>query len=938
MVAKKKTILNKEEHDRQVYEYVNCEMANYKDYAEFLHEVLEHACRVYEVEVIVQHRVKSPAGFAEKCIRKSYKYKDPVHQLTDLAGARVITTNLEEVKKVCRFIEETFEVDWHNTLDVRTRLKSTEFGYLSMHYVIQVKKDDRKVLGINVPRSIGARKAEIQVRTLLQHAWAAVSHDRIYKGDFKVTGIWERELAKTAALLENSDNAFSKLINGLDNYKSDYCAYMSRDDIHYEIAKWEAAYRCDDLSAKLVHKIARLAIAIEDWKKAEEILEFYWKKTESLRRSGDKSPEAFILHDIGIVLCQKGHIARKKRGKSVFDKSGRDYLLLAVKSDPTNSDAWCDIGDTWLKDNNLAKALDYYKRAYEVNPDDPRVLAGYIETKLCIDKDTDCLFMIKPNLEAAIKKCYENVAVDLYLPWAYFDIGKFYLFLNKPYESLSAYAKAVYLSKTSIPLEKALESIKRLNDVIADRLPELKWIYRFLMVTRFSNLLNRYRETVLKIKELEEDEKNILEEVAKAEKKVESLNGKLISQKDAVKKKEHLDKERDAIGELDKKKQSLEDVRNKLKATRRRKVALEDQIPDCKERWLYDSGIVSEKLPKFGKPVVIVAGTCNPNLQKQIDEYKSDIEVAFEKFNGTVLSGGTQEGISGIVGDLSQPPQGKINKIAYLSQRRYLPDDAREHPDYKIVRTDGKGFSALDPIQEWADMLAEGIKPWNVRLLGINGGTIAAFEYQLALVVGASVGIIEYSGRAAADLLPDADWWKRGNLIRLPRDPMTLRAFVNPGKVSFPQNEIEELGKAVHLKYCDDNKHKMIVPSMRSWQNLAPDYKHSSMQQALYAVEILETEGYGIRKKAKDKIEFPTFKKREIERMAEKEHGRWIVERLQRGWKYGEKKDDEKKISPYLLPWKKLETRIQNYDRKAVADWPAVFKTAGYEIYKVSGF
>jgi len=65
-----------------------------------------------------------------------------------------------------------------------------------------------------------------------------------------------------------------------------------------------------------------------------------------------------------------------------------------------------------------------------------------------------------------------------------------------------------------------------------------------------------------------------------------------------------------------------------------------------------------------------------------------------------------------------------------------------------------------------------------VKLLGINGGPLTEFEYKLALALGASVGVVRESGRAAKDLAPDPDWQNTRNLLWLPCDPMTVWAFM----------------------------------------------------------------------------------------------------------------------------------------------------------------
>lgn len=104
------------------------------------------------------------------------------------------------------FIRKHFEIDEDNSQDTSVRLQPAEFGYRSVHLIVQVK--DAEILGIALSKVIGGRKAEIQVRTVVQHAWAEVSHDLIYKSAFTVPEELKRDCNRIAALLENADKAF----------------------------------------------------------------------------------------------------------------------------------------------------------------------------------------------------------------------------------------------------------------------------------------------------------------------------------------------------------------------------------------------------------------------------------------------------------------------------------------------------------------------------------------------------------------------------------------------------------------------------------------------------------------------------------------------------------------------------------------------------------
>jgi len=340
------------------------------------------------------------------------------------------------------------------------------------------------------------------------------------------------------------------------------------------------------------------------------------------------------------------------------------------------------------------------------------------------------------------------------------------------------------------------------------------------------------------------------------------------------------------------------------------------------------------------EPVIIVAGGCDIRFEEKIKaEYRDLLNIAFDGFSGTIFCGGTNSGISGLIGDLSI----EGNKFAYLPKN--TPSWTGEHSAYQIFNTKGRGFSALEPLQNWIDLLVKGIDPANVRLLGINGGDISAFEFRLALTLGATVGIIRESGRAAHAIFEDTDWNQMPNLMMLPNDPQTNKIFVQgiapPSMLSM--EDIDKMAKDAHDEFRKKRKAKFTInedPALLDWDELPKDLKlkHSNIQQITHIEEKLRTIDCGIRKVKDnddvDKIAF-SFSESEIEYLSEMEHGRWNTERLLSGWRLGEK-DKINKISPYLISWPELPDNIKEYDREAVREIPNLLKKYGYTVYRLN--
>ena len=183
--------------------------------------------------------------------------------------------------------------------------------------------------------------------------------------------------------------------------------------------------------------------------------------------------------------------------------------------------------------------------------------------------------------------------------------------------------------------------------------------------------------------------------------------------------------------------------------------------------------------PRFAEPldppIVIVAGGCDLKAAPQVNGYRTFLEAAFRDFGGTIISGGTTAGVSGTVASM----HGRMKKIAYLPKRECLPSDAVPDDGYQIRwMNEEETISVSQAIQYWIDILLSDVKPSEVRLVGINGGEISAFEFRFALALGAHVGIILDSGREADRLWADPDWKSSENLFMLPADEKSVKAFV----------------------------------------------------------------------------------------------------------------------------------------------------------------
>ncbi|MBD2703211.1 hypothetical protein IC229_21380 [Spirosoma sp. BT702] len=183
-----------------------------------VYDFLEALCQQNSVRV--ESRVKDEKSFLDKIDRPGKSYKDPINDITDLVGFRVITYYKRDVDIVEEIIRKNFCVDDTHTQDTFERLQPNEFGYLSKHFIVQLSPETLKQLSperYRIPdfnhlmRECKEQKFEIQVRTLLQHAWATLSHKLTYKAENEAPRELRRKIAMLSALLETADDASMSL-------------------------------------------------------------------------------------------------------------------------------------------------------------------------------------------------------------------------------------------------------------------------------------------------------------------------------------------------------------------------------------------------------------------------------------------------------------------------------------------------------------------------------------------------------------------------------------------------------------------------------------------------------------------------------------------------------------------------------------------------------
>lgn len=186
----------------------------YKDLASATKRIADESIKKRHIQVhSIEARAKEPASFGRKAAKPSKNdpnlpmYPRPLEQITDQAAIRIITFFPRAINEIDQMLKDEFSVierfDKGESL-----IEEERFGYQSVHYLVTLDN-----IRISLPEYERFETAivEVQVRTILQHAWAEIEHDIQYKSSATIPRDIKRRFMSLAGLLEIADREFQAI-------------------------------------------------------------------------------------------------------------------------------------------------------------------------------------------------------------------------------------------------------------------------------------------------------------------------------------------------------------------------------------------------------------------------------------------------------------------------------------------------------------------------------------------------------------------------------------------------------------------------------------------------------------------------------------------------------------------------------------------------------
>lgn len=284
-----------------------------------------------------------------------------ISEITDIVGCRIISYFDDDVDQIVEILKKEFDIDEANSVNKKEKIESDKFGYLSYHIVCSLNSTR---FNLNEYKRYKDIKFEIQIRTILQHAWAEIEHDIGYKSKKEIPKVIRRKFSRIAGLLETADESFCDIKQELKKYNEslkDKATLMDQElnldslyefTMHNELVKELNMYLCDVANWKLKQDINK-----DDISRTLNTLTFF--NINSLK--GLES--SLIENKEKIKLFAKEWLTIDNNGEEIEQDICYFYLGYILSAQGDNISEYISTFSIGVNTNNLAlRVKEVYKK------------------------------------------------------------------------------------------------------------------------------------------------------------------------------------------------------------------------------------------------------------------------------------------------------------------------------------------------------------------------------------------------------------------------------------------------------------------------------------------------------------------------------------------------------------------------------------------------
>lgn len=224
-------------------EFVDSEIRLLKDYnnlklklqewGDFVDNELNSLIRGSRVPLSIQifpcNRLKEDRSVIGRALYRDIDSSDPLKRIEDKIATRIVATSLLDVQILEQIITNEDNLYWTARVSRSLQKKlnnPNSFEYQAVHIIL--KPNTNCAIFTDFSKKLLQKyTCEVQVRSLLQHAFAEVAHDTIYKGPYSNSSKLVRLLSKGQALMEVTDEYFLKAYELMSDEKTYEEAFLA---------------------------------------------------------------------------------------------------------------------------------------------------------------------------------------------------------------------------------------------------------------------------------------------------------------------------------------------------------------------------------------------------------------------------------------------------------------------------------------------------------------------------------------------------------------------------------------------------------------------------------------------------------------------------------------------------------------------------------------